>query len=200
MTLISSRPIKILVVLLITLFAHGCASIMYGKEQTITINSNPSDATIIIYDINKNREIIKTKTPYTLQLRRGNGYFRKARYQVTFIKDGYSKEEITVKGKVNGWYLGGNLFSGLIGYFFVDPLTGAMWTLEPDELNVQLTRTNITASSHLFKETPYFYELHFYNPKHLQETVFPISLSWNQWPAIMGSEFPYTKTQVGEVL
>ena len=147
MTLISSRLIKILLVLLGALCANGCASIMYGKEQTITINSNPSRATVIIYDINKNREIVKTKSPYTLELRRGNGYFRKARYQVIFIKDGYNKEEIMIQGKVNGWYLGGNLLSGLIGYFFVDPLTGAMWTLEPEKLEVELNRTNGNTSS-----------------------------------------------------
>ncbi|HLC16907.1 MAG TPA: hypothetical protein VJL89_11850 [Thermodesulfovibrionia bacterium] len=116
---------------------------MYGKDQTIMIESTPSKATLIVYDQNKNRELIRTKTPYTLTLSRGDGYFRKAMYQVILIKDGYYKEEVIVKGKVNGWYLGGNLFSGsLIGYFFVDPLTGAMWTLEPEKLNVQLIRDN----------------------------------------------------------
>ena len=38
----------------------------------------------------------------------------------------------------DGWYIGGNiLVGGLIGWFIVDPLTGAMYTL-PKEVNADL--------------------------------------------------------------
>jgi hypothetical protein len=54
-----------------------------------------------------------------------------ANYTVTFTKAGYASQEHKIKRGVNGWYIGGNFFfGGLIGWLIVDPITGAMWTLE----------------------------------------------------------------------
>jgi hypothetical protein len=32
---------------------------------------------------------------------------------------------------IDGWYWGNLLIGGIIGMVFVDPLTGAMWKLDP---------------------------------------------------------------------
>jgi hypothetical protein len=52
---------------------------------------------------------------------------------------GYTDKNITINTKVNGWYIAGNIiFGGLIGWIVVDPLTGAMWTLDTNKLNVTM--------------------------------------------------------------
>jgi hypothetical protein len=39
---------------------------------------------------------------------------------------------------VNGWYVGNVIFGGLVGFLIVDPLTGAMWVLEPKDVKESL--------------------------------------------------------------
>jgi hypothetical protein len=53
-----------------------------------------------------------------------------------------------LQGRTGGWYLGGNLlFGGSIGYLIVDPVTGAMWTLAPEDINVTLKKTGASLDS-----------------------------------------------------
>jgi hypothetical protein len=119
----------------------GCASIIKGGEQGVSIGSNPTDATVTIHDLRTNREVFASHTPATVTLKRGAGYFKGSRYRVTVEKPGYTKSEVLVEGSVNGWYIGGNLiFRGLIGYLIVDPLTGGMFTLQPEEVDTQLSK------------------------------------------------------------
>ena len=40
---------------------------------------------------------------------------------------------------VSGWYFGNLVFGGLIGMLIVDPLTGAMYNLEPKKIEQPLT-------------------------------------------------------------
>src|SRR5436305_14092712 len=44
-----------------------------------------------------------------------------------------------VHATINGWYFGNLAFGGVIGMLVVDPLTGAMYTLEPDQIDQTLT-------------------------------------------------------------
>lgn len=118
----------------------SCASIVKSGPQSISFNSDPSGAVLSVYDMNAGKEIINATTPHTATLKRGAGYFRKAAYKVTVRKPGYSEKEMIVEGKVNGWYIGGNfLFGGLIGWFIVDPITGSMWTLQPESVDIKLS-------------------------------------------------------------
>lgn len=117
--------------LLVVALLSGCASIIEGKTQSITFTSVPEAATFSV----KNREgivIHSGTTPNTLELPRGAGYFKAEQYTVTLEKAGYASRMIEVSGSVNGWYIGNLLFGGLIGMLIVDPLTGAMYTLEPE--------------------------------------------------------------------
>ena len=46
---------------------------------------------------------------------------------------------IPVTASPNGWYLFGNLmFGGLIGYFAVDPFSGNMYSLSPENVAAAL--------------------------------------------------------------
>lgn len=119
----------------------GCASIIKGELQTVTFKSSPSDAKLFVYNVREGSEIINATTPHTATLKRGAGYFKKAKYRVVIEKAAHKKEEILLEGAPNGWYIGGNIiFGGLIGWLILDPATGAMWTLDPEEINVNLSR------------------------------------------------------------
>lgn len=132
---------KILALGAITLVAAACASIIKGSEQSVTFRSDPGEARLVVTDLREGKDIHVGSTPFTTSLKRGAGYFKKARYKVTVEKPGYRREEIMLEGSANGWYIAGNLvFGGLIGWFIVDPATGAMWTLDPEDVNVILKK------------------------------------------------------------
>ena len=120
----------------------GCASIVGEKEQTVTINSSPSNANVLITD-ERSMEVHSGNTPTTVQLRKSDGsYFGGKTYTVELSKDGYQSRTMMINSTPNGWYIGGNLiFGGLIGWLIVDPLTGAMYNLSPDTVNASLGET-----------------------------------------------------------
>ncbi|WP_227368895.1 hypothetical protein [Halomonas sp. M20] len=117
----------------------GCASIVGDKDQTVTINSTPSNADVVITDETSN-QIFVGQTPTTVQLKKADGsYFGGKTYTVEISKDGYEERTLMINSTPNGWYIGGNiLFGGLIGWLIVDPLTGAMYNLSPDQISTQL--------------------------------------------------------------
>ena len=132
---------KFLALAMIALAATGCASIINGSDQSVTFKSEPPEAKLTITDVREGKDIHVGMTPATTSLKRGAGYFSKAKYKVTIEKAGYKKEEVELEGTPGGWYIGGNLlFGGLIGWFIIDPATGAMWTLDPEEVDVTLKK------------------------------------------------------------
>ncbi|MBR6611544.1 MAG: hypothetical protein IKK93_04790 [Campylobacter sp.] len=110
----------------------GCATIFgQGGYDHFDITSDPNEAKIIITDLTTNKVVIDTKTPLEIDLKKYNGYFSGKSYKVLVSKEGYKDIEFTIDSRANGIYLAGNLvFGGLIGWLVVDPLTGAMWTLD----------------------------------------------------------------------
>ncbi len=65
---------------------------------------------------------------------------------MTFKKDGYQTKTVQVTGTVNGWYVANIIFGGLIGLLIVDPATGAMYTLNPSDVNAVLDANQTTAA------------------------------------------------------
>lgn len=126
---------KLVVLSLVATLASGCASIMGEPTQVMPIASTPSDAAISIID-EKGVEVFKGNTPTTVTLQKSDGsYWGGKTYNVTITKSGYKTQVIPVTANANGWYIGGNfLFGGLIGWFIVDPLTGSMYTLSPENI------------------------------------------------------------------
>jgi len=117
----------------------SCASIMgKGGPETLALRSTPDQATVVITD-EGGAKVFEGKTPTTVSLEKKKGYFSGKKYTVKISKLGFAEQSVTVDTKANGWYIGGNLLlGGLIGWFIVDPATGAMWTLDTNELNVSL--------------------------------------------------------------
>lgn len=138
MKLIIGLNKSIAVAVLATLSA-SCASIINGDKQVISVQSRPSEANITVFD-KTGLAIGGGTTPATMTLKRGDGFFSAAKYIVRLEKDGYTSRDIPVIGKISGWYIGGNIFfSGLIGWLIVDPATGGMWTLDPEEVRAELS-------------------------------------------------------------
>ena len=126
----------VFVTLSLTLLA-GCASIVSKSKYPVSITSNPEGAAIII--VNRiGQDVFSGKTPTTVTLKAGAGYFKGETYTVTFKREGYATHTAQIERGVDGWYSVGNIFlGGLIGWLVVDPITGAMWTLKDLHVNLK---------------------------------------------------------------
>lgn len=138
---------KLLSLLSVVALTSGCASIMSGPNQTVSVKSKPEGAKVSFYD-EKGIAVASGNTPMIVTLKRRNDYV------VKIEKEEFSPFETEVKGGINGWYFGNVLFGGLLGIVIVDPLTGAMWTLRPDDLTVDMAAADSGKASILLKETP----------------------------------------------
>ena len=130
---------KILVGVLILTVLVSCATIM-GKSspETLNVRSAPDQANVVITD-ESGTKIFEGKTPTVVSLEKKKGYFSGKKYNVKISLSNYAEQNVTVDTRAGGWYIGGNLlFGGLIGWLIIDPATGAMWTLDTNEINVTL--------------------------------------------------------------
>jgi len=131
---------RIVLATFVVLAVSSCATIIKGGSQDVSVQSDPSGATVVIYD-SANQEVWSSTTPTTVELDRGDGFFRAATYRVDVSLDGYETSTVEITGSINGWYAAGNLvLGGLIGWLIVDPLTGAMYNLRPENIDVGLSR------------------------------------------------------------
>ncbi len=130
--------------LAVPILFSSCATILGKSVYPVSINTNPTGATISITD-KKDREIYKGTTPATVTLKSSAGYFSKAGYQVKLSLPGYNEKIIPVICRLNGWYFGNILIGGLVGMLIVDPATGAMWKI--DALPINATLYSATSAS-----------------------------------------------------
>jgi len=108
----------------LALALSGCATIISGSRQDVHINSYPKEARVAI------NEIDMGPTPLQQKLKRNQ------EYTLLLELEGYEPYITTLKKKFNAWYLGNVLIGGLIG-LVVDPITGAMYQLKPEEIDGQ---------------------------------------------------------------
>ncbi len=123
----------------------GCASIVGDTTHPVAIGSSPAGAS---FDVKDESGVVvhSGTTPNTIMLKSGNGYFDGADYVVTFHKEGFEDQQVTLESSVYGWYWGNILFGGLIGLLIVDPMTGAMYTL-PENSHSTLNPTSQPATA-----------------------------------------------------
>ncbi|MBP2833852.1 PEGA domain-containing protein [Aquimarina sp. U1-2] len=118
-----------LLYILIVLFS-SCATIVSGARQKVEIASEPGEAKVYINEI----EIGNTPVEQNLK--------RNQEYQLAIKLDGYETYEMKLERKFNAWYIGNVLFGGIIG-LVVDPATGAMHRLRPQDLEKHRARGTI---------------------------------------------------------
>ena len=104
------------------LLFSSCATIISGSRQNVEIASEPSSAKVYI------NEIEIGNTPVQKNLKRNQDY------NLVLKLDGYETYETILEKKFNAWYIGNIAFGGLIG-IIIDPITGAMHKLKPEEIN-----------------------------------------------------------------
>lgn len=113
--------------LALALLTTSCATIVSGSKQNVKFSSNPSTATIFI------DEVEVGKTPFEIKLA------RKSEHSVMLKLEGYQTYETKLTKKFNAWFLGNILIGGLIG-IIIDPITGAMYNLSPDQVDAQMNK------------------------------------------------------------
>lgn len=122
--------------LLAAVLLSGCASIVNHTPNPVTITSMPSHADFVVID-HQGKTVHSGVTPETVTLKPDAGYFRGEKYAIQFQKEGFNLQATPLHASLNGWYWGNLLSGGPIGFFIVDPLTGAMWTM-PESKSVVL--------------------------------------------------------------
>ena len=115
------KPILFLSVILLT----SCATVISGARQNVEITPVPSFAKVYI------NEIEIGNTPVQKNLKRNQNY------QLILKLDGYKTYETKLVKKFNAWYIGNVAIGGLIG-LIIDPITGAIHKLKPEEINGDL--------------------------------------------------------------
>ncbi len=114
------------ILLVLALLTQGCATIMNGTRQNISLGSNPPEATATIDGT------LKVKTPTIISLARDKDHV------VTVEKEGYESGQATINRSFNGWStILGNILWLLPGVV-VDLWAGGAWTLDPENVNVSL--------------------------------------------------------------
>ena len=159
---------KISALFFIIIFLQGCASIVSQSSYPLTVTTVPAGAEVIISDAH-GVEIFKAQSPATVKLEAGDGFFKRAKYQVLVRQLGYQDKIIPVQFKMDGWYWGNILFGGFIGMLIIDPATGAMFKIDSEYLLVTLSASNAQASPQL-----QIYDLE-HVPKHLKSRLIKIN-------------------------
>ncbi len=126
------------ILVVFALLLNGCATIVSKSEWPVRIGSTPEQADVTITDMGDGKKVFMGKTPTTVTLSSKGGYFRGKTYRVEVRKEGYTPQSTEIRSTINGWYIGNLLFGGLIGLLIVDPFSGAMWTLDPKDININL--------------------------------------------------------------
>ncbi len=90
------NPTTKLVCLAIVIATLGsCASIVSKSNWPVTFHSEPTGANITITN-RKGIEVYSGRTPATMKLKSGSGFFSKESYTVIFNMEGYEAKKLTL--------------------------------------------------------------------------------------------------------
>lgn len=121
--------------LVLAIALSGCATIIKGTNQDISIQSNPSKASVTI-KTSGGIEVFSGTTPASAKLS------KKKEYVVTVKMDGYKESTVMVNQSFEAWTIGNILCGGVIG-LIIDAVDGAMWKLEPDQIMVTMATASL---------------------------------------------------------
>ena len=111
--------------LMAALGSTGCATIMHGTRQDISITSVPSGAAVTVDGQDRG------KTPVAVELS------RKDKHLLKLELPGFLPFEQYLVRKVSGWVWGNLVFGGIPG-LAVDAITGGLYKVSPDEVTATL--------------------------------------------------------------
>ena len=111
----------------------GCATIVHGNRQTVTINSEPTGASVRVNGL-------KGKTPFSASLARNQDYV------ISIKKEGYKEEMIQITKSFSGLSIIGNILWLLVGVI-IDFASGSAYNLNPTKVDVELEKETNDSSS-----------------------------------------------------
>lgn len=118
-----------LVVVISMLMLSGCATLFSTSEYPVYIDSVPPKMEIVVTDSDGDI-VYRGKTPSVVNLDAGGGYFVRETYTVKLYDGSKVVGEREIENSIDGWYFANWFGATLIGFLVIDPITGAMWTLE----------------------------------------------------------------------
>ena len=122
------KTVSVLLALALGWTTTGCATIVHGNRQTVTINSEPAGASVRI-------DGLRGRTPFSASLARNNDYV------VSIKKDGYKEEQVQITKSFSGLAIIGNILWLLIGVV-IDFASGSAYNLHPTDVNVELEKAD----------------------------------------------------------
>jgi hypothetical protein len=127
---------KLVFLLLLPFLLTGCASLFGNSEETVYIDSTPTNAFFAIAD-DSGLVVAMGKTPQSVTLKKADGsYFGRRNYTLTLKQDGYYSVMMPLEYRLSHWYTFGNLIVlGVPGWFIVDPFNGGMYTLKEERVH-----------------------------------------------------------------
>ena len=117
--------LKSVIVSLLILSFSACSTVMNTTTQEVEIKSTPANAKIVI----DGRKF--GTTPQTVNIERGKDHI------IKLSLDGYDLYETQMTGKISAWFWF-NVFNGIIPGMLVDMITGSMYSLYPETINIEL--------------------------------------------------------------
>jgi hypothetical protein len=141
---------KFLIATALILILSSCASILSKSTYPFTINTTPSGVNVLIKN-GEGMDIYNGTSPATVNLKAGAGFFKKASYIVRISGEGYNEQTLPINFTIDGWYFGNLLLGGVIGMLIVDPATGAMYKIEDEYMNINLSKSSTSIENPTFK-------------------------------------------------
>ncbi len=122
-------------ILILALTSTGCGTIMNGGKQTVDIRSNAYDAEVTVKS-DKGPDAYQGPAG-KVQLARGE------QYTVTVKAAGFRERKVRITHSTSGWMFGNVVW--ILPIFWgigvaVDAMSGGLWTLGDDEVNIPLSR------------------------------------------------------------
>ena len=118
-------------------FLTGCATIIHGTKEHVSVSSSPTAAQILV------KGVPVATSPSVIELKR-----KDPGIVLRIEKEGYEPGEIIINRKYSGW-LAGNLALPMAGIFggAIDFSTGAAYKLVPSAVYVELQKQEIEEES-----------------------------------------------------
>ncbi|MBZ0265525.1 PEGA domain-containing protein [bacterium] len=117
--------------LLVTMvFVWGCATIISGTTQDLSVGSTPAGASVKVMTL-AGMEMASGTTPFTATLSRNSSY------KVVVSMKGYMNKEVIINKGFNVMTIG-NIICGGIPGLIIDYISGAIFELNPDQIMVSL--------------------------------------------------------------
>lgn len=114
----------------------GCATIVKGGRTTVTVTSPTPDAEIVVKSF-KGPEVFRGPSPAVVTVHKED------QYAVEVSAPGYRLQRQVISKSISGWAFGNLIFIlpplWAVG-IAVDAASGALWSLDPEELTMSLAK------------------------------------------------------------